>query len=315
MTELWNFILLQPMLNFLVLLSHVLFGSFGLAIIALTIIVRVIMLPLTLRQLRSSRAMMALQPRLQELQKKYGKDRAKMQQEISKLYKEAGVNPLGCLWPLLLQLPIWIALYQSVLRALAATPEDLLRLSQSLYPLSVVHEAVPMGSVFLGLNLGPPDPPFGNLILAILVGGTMWMQQKMMTMPTADPRQQSMSRTMLWLMPLMFAFFTLQFPGGLALFWLVSNIIGIVMQYFITGWGGLESTLQGWKVRLGRIPAPAPPAPVAAPPGAPVPVAEEQLATEEARQEKRPEHGKFGGKRKDRRRRRRTRPKRTRRSS
>ncbi len=307
MVELWNFVLLQPMLNFLVLLSNVLFSSFGLAIIALTIIVRFIMLPLTLRQIRSSKAMSTLQPKLQEIQKKFGKDRQRLQQEVSKLYKEAGVNPMGCLWPMLIQLPIWIALYQSILKAVAASPEELLGLSQRLYSLPILNHAVPLESGFLWLNLGSPDSFY---IMPILVGGTMWIQQKMMTMPTTDPKQQSMSRTMLWLMPLLFAFFTMQFPAGLALFWVFSNIIGIVMQYFITGWGGLESTVLRWKARLTQAPAPATTAPTA-----PVAVPEEALAPEEATQEKRPEHGKSGGKRKDRRRRRRTRPKRTRHSS
>ena len=307
MVELWNFILLQPMLNFLVLLSHVLFSSFGLAIIALTIIVRFIMLPLTLRQIRSSRAMTTLQPKLQEIQKKFGKDRQRLQQEVSKLYKEAGVNPMGCLWPLLIQLPIWIALYQSILKAVAASPEELLHLSERLYSLPILHQTVPLESGFLWLNLGRPDSFY---LMPILVGGTMWIQQKMMTVPTADPRQQSMSRTMLWVMPLLFVFFTMQFPAGLALFWLISNIIGVVMQYFITGWGGLESTIERWKGRLARVPAPA-----ATAPEAPVAALEEALVPEVATQEKRPEHAKSGGKRKDRRRRRRTRPKRTRRSS
>lgn len=311
MVELWNFILLQPMLNFLVLLSHVLFSNFGLAIIALTIIVRLIMLPLTLRQIRSSKAMSTLQPKLQEIQKKFGKDRQKLQQEIAKLYKEAGVSPMGCLWPMLIQLPIWIALYQSILKAVAASPEELLGLSQRLYALPILHQTVPLESGFLWLNLGRPDSFY---LMPLLVGGSMWIQQKMMTMSTADPRQQSMSRTMLWLMPLMFVFFTMQFPAGLALFWLISNVIGVVMQYFITGWGGLEGTILNWKARLTRAPAPATMAPQA-PAEAPVEATEETLAPAEATQEKRLEHAKSGGKRKDRGRRRRTRPKRTRRSS
>ena len=308
MVELWNFILLQPMLNFLVLLSHVLFGNFGLAIIALTIIVRLIMLPLTLRQIRSSKAMSTLQPKLQEIQKKFGKDRQRLQQEVSKLYKEAGVSPMGCLLPMLIQLPIWIALYQSILKAVATSPEELLGLSQRLYALPILHQTVPLESGFLWLNLGSPDSFY---IMPLLVGGSMWIQQKMMTLPTADPKQQSMSRMMLWLMPLMFVFFTMQFPAGLALFWVFSNIIGIVMQYFITGWGGLEGTILNWKARLTRDLAPAATAPVEAP----VEATEEALAPAEAAKEKRPEHAKSGGKRKDRRGRRRTRPKRTRRSS
>lgn len=313
LVETWNLVLLQPMLNFLILLSSVLFGSFGLAIIALTIIVRLLMYPLTMKQLHSTRAMTSLQPKLQEIQKKYAKDRPKLQQEMSTLYKEAGVNPLGCLWPLIIQLPIWIALYQSILRAVAATPEDLLRLSQNLYPLSVVHQAVPLESGFLWLNLGSPDSFF---ILAILVGGTMWLQQKMMTMPAVDPRQQSMSRMMLWMMPLMFAFFTLQFPSGLALFWVVSNIIGIVMQYFVTGWGGLEGTVQRWRGGITRAPAPA--TPVVREQGFETIEGarqEEKVTEERVKQEKRVEHGKRGGKREERGRGRRARSKKTRRKS
>ncbi|MFQ5925420.1 MAG: YidC/Oxa1 family membrane protein insertase [Dehalococcoidia bacterium] len=311
--ETWNLVLLQPMLNLMILLSGVLFHSLGLAIIALTIIVRLLMFPLTMKQLHSTRAMTSLQPKMQEIQKKYAKDRQQLQQEMSRLYKEAGVNPLGCLWPMLIQLPIWIALYQSILRAVAATPEDLLGLSQRLYSLPILHQTVPLESGFLWLNLGSPDSFY---ILAILVGGTMWLQQKMMTMPATDPRQQSMSRMMLWMMPLMFAFFTLQFPSGLALFWVISNVIGIVMQYFVTGWGGLEGTLQRWRGVITRAPAAA--TPVVSEQGMETIEGarqEEKIAIEAEKQEKRVEYGKRGGKRKERRRGSRARSKKTRRKS
>jgi YidC/Oxa1 family membrane protein insertase len=233
----WNPVILNPILNFLIALSSVLFGSFGLAIIALTIIVRIVLVPLTLKQLRSTKAMQAMQPKMQELQKKYGKNQQKLQQEMAKLYKEAGVNPMGCLWPMLVQFPVWIALYQSIMRALATTPESLLDLSQHLYSWPVVTAAIPLDPHFLWLNLGYPD---STLILAIIVGGTMWVQQKMVTGPSPDPRQQSMNSMMQMMMPLMFALFTLMFPSGLALFWAVSNIIGIGIQYFVTGWGYLR---------------------------------------------------------------------------
>ena len=156
-----------------------------------------------------------------------------------KLYKEAGINPLGCLWPMLIQLPIWIALYQSIMQALAATPENLLNLSQHLYSWAAVSQAVPLNENFLWLKLSRPDP---NLILAILVGGTMWVQQKMVTAPATDPRQQSMTSMTTMMMPLMFGFFTLSFPSGLALYWVVSNVIGIIIQYFVSGgWGYLRT--------------------------------------------------------------------------
>ncbi len=238
MAELWNSIILEPILNCLIALSTILAGNFGIAIIVLTVIVRLALFPLTVRQTQSTKAMQSLQPKIQELQKKYGRNQQKLQQEMMKLYKEAGINPLGCVWPMLIQLPIWIALYQSIIRALAATPENLLDLAQHLYSWQVVTQAVPLNEQFLWLQLSKPDP---YLILAILVGGTMWLQQKMVTAPPTDPKQQSMTQMMTLMMPLMFGMFTLSFPSGLALYWVVSNIIGIVIQYFVTGgWGYLS---------------------------------------------------------------------------
>ena len=234
----WYLIIANPVLNVLVALTQLVGGNFGLAIIALTVIVRLISWPLTKRQLNSTKAMQEMQPKIQELQKKYGKNQQKLQQEMMKLYKEAGINPLGCIWPMLIQFPIWIALYQAIMSALATTPESLLGIAQRLYSWGIVNQAIPLSSRFLWLDLSQPDPYF---ILAILVGGTMWAQQKMTTAPAVDPRQQSTNRMMTLMMPLMFGFLTLMFPSGLALYWAVSNIIGIITQYFVTGgWGYLR---------------------------------------------------------------------------
>jgi len=235
--DIWNLIIGNPVLNVLIALSHVLGGSFGLAIIALTIIVRLISWPLTKRQLSSTKALQDMQPKIQELQKKYGKNQQKLQQEMMKLYKEAGVNPLGCLWPMLVQFPIWIALYQAIMRALATTPENLLDLAGRLYSWGTVNQAIPLNSYFLGLDLGGQ----GNIVLAIIVGGTMWVQQKMTQAPSVDPRQASTSRIMLLMMPIMFGLLSLSFPAGLGLYWAVSSVIGIIAQYFVTGgWGYLK---------------------------------------------------------------------------
>ncbi|MFA5366847.1 MAG: YidC/Oxa1 family membrane protein insertase [Dehalococcoidia bacterium] len=250
LVDLWNVVLLQPMLNFLIILSNVFFDNFGIAIVVLVIIVRLLMLPITLKQLKSTKAMSSLQPKLQEIQKKYGGDKIKLQQEMARVYKESGVNPIGCLWPMLIQFPIWIALYQSILKALAATPEELMSLSDRLYSSSFIISAVPLKETFLWLDLGRPDPYF---IMAVLVAASMWVLQKMSTMPTSDPKQQSMNNMLTWMMPLMFGFFTISFPSGLALFWFVSNLIGIITQYFITGWGSLSFK------KGARVPAPAAP--------------------------------------------------------
>jgi YidC/Oxa1 family membrane protein insertase len=235
MGDLWNTFILQPIMNSLIALSTLLADNFGLAIIALTIVVRVALFPLTIRQTQSTKALQSLQPKIQELHKKYGRNQQKLQQETMKLYKEAGINPLGCLWPMLIQLPIWIALYQSIIRALAYTPENLLDLSRHLYSWTLVSQAVPLNERFLMLNLSEP-----NFILAILVGGTMWLQQKMVTAPATDPKQKSMTQMTTMMMPLMFGMFCLSFPSGLALYWVISNIISIVIQYFVGGWGYLS---------------------------------------------------------------------------
>ncbi len=231
------------MINILIVLTHYLASSFGLAIIALTIIVNLCMYPLTMKQINAMKAMQTLQPKLAELQKKYAKDRQKLAQEQMRLYKESGMNPAGCLVPMLIQLPIWIALFQSIMLSLAVAPEGLLNLSKYLYPWPVVYSMLPLGKDFLWLNLAEPNP-----VLAILVGGTMWLQQKMTMPATADPRQQAQSRMMLWMMPLMFGFICLSFPSGLALFWVTSSVIRIVMQYYVTGWGGLVPSMAGKQV-------------------------------------------------------------------
>jgi len=227
--DIWNLIILQPIINVCIMLSSFLGNEFGLAIIALTIIVNGITFPLTLRQLHATRKMQETQPKLSELQKKYGKNREKMAQEQMKLYKEAGVSPLGCLVPMLVQMPIWIALYQSISRLLAVSPEDLLSLAQFLYSWPTVYLALPLKSSFLWLNLATRDPYF---VMAILVGGTMWLNQKMTTPPQADPAQRSQTQLMMWMMPIMFAFLTIAFPSGLALYWVTSNVFRIVLFYF-----------------------------------------------------------------------------------
>jgi YidC/Oxa1 family membrane protein insertase len=245
-TELWNWILVNPMTNALVVLNNV-FGSFGLAIVIFTVLMRVVTWPLTARQLRSSRAMSAMSVRLQEVQKKH-KDPRRRQEETMKLYREAGVNPLGCLLPMVAQLPIWFALYSVLRLTVGDVPESTISLSHHLYPWSFVQRAVPLSNKFIGLNLGSP-----NIALAVATGASMFVQQKMTTPPAMDERSASMNNTMLWMMPLMFTYFAISFPSGLALYWTVSGIIGIVLQYVYFGSGGLT-----WRNLFSLQPVPAP---------------------------------------------------------
>lgn len=244
--EFWNLILLNPILNFLIVLSSILFNNFGLAILALTIIVRLVILPLTLKQYRASKAMSEgmreLQPKLQQIQKKYAKNKAKLQQETMKLYKEAGINPMGCLTSpmfvtMLIQMPIFFAVYRAIIQGVASTPQDFLGLSEHLYSWSVVHQALPVSEKFLWLNLSSPDPYF---LIPLLVMAAMWVSQKMMSQPATDPRQQSMQSMMQLMMPLMFGFITFTLPSGLGIYFVTTLIDSIIIQYFVYGWGNLK---------------------------------------------------------------------------
>ncbi len=233
--ELWSAGPVALMINSLIALSSYLGGSFGLAVIVLTVIIRAAMYPLTAKQLHATRSMQELQPKIAELQKKYAKDKQKLAQEQMRLYKEYGISPSGCAVPMLVQMPIWIALYQSIIRVLVITPEDLLVLSRHLWSWPSVYSVLPLYSHFLWFDLARSDVP-----IAIIVGATMWIQQKMVTPTTADPQQRAQGEMMLWMMPLMFGFLAMSFPSGLALYWAISNVISIVMQYLIIGgWGSL----------------------------------------------------------------------------
>jgi len=236
----WNQLILGPMVNSLVFLYAILFNNFGLSILVFTIIIRLITAPLTLKQIRMTRGMSQLQPLVKELQKKYADDKPRLSKETMALYKTYGVNPLGCLGPMFIQMPIWIGLYQGIIQTLPAQPERLIGLSQKLYSwLPFVNEAVPLDSTFLWLDLalGPGDQ--NDFLLPALVGLSMWAVQKMSTVPSADARQAQTNKMMLWMMPLMLTFFSFQLPSGLALYWVASNLIQMGIQYFITGWGNL----------------------------------------------------------------------------
>jgi len=204
-------LIIQPATELLKFLYGLL-GSYGLAIIVFTLIIRVVLTPLMMQQVRSQKAMSALQPHLQEIQKKYAKEREKLSQETMRLYKEAGVNPLGGCLPLLIQMPILGGLYYALMN-LASTPE--------------------FRAPFLWLpNLAEPEGlPY---ILIIIMVASQFLYQRIMTppTPTADPQQQAMNR-MMQFMPLLFAVMFISFPAGIVLYWVATNIVSIVQQYII----------------------------------------------------------------------------------
>lgn len=238
------------MINALVLLYNVCFENFGLSIIVFTVIVRIFMWPLTVKQARFTKKMSEMQPRIQAVQKKYANDKQAQSRETMKVYREAGFNPLGCLGPVLIQFPIWIGLYQAIIQTLPTTPDKLADLSRYLYSWTapIVHKVVPLSPNFMGVDLAVNSSHYwtsgsypGALVLPVVVGASMFLMQKMTMTPSASPSQDSTNRMMLWMLPIMFGFFTFQFPTGLAVYWVVSNIIGIIMQGFITGWEPLTT--------------------------------------------------------------------------
>lgn len=245
---LFSHLLVIPLTNGLVLISRVFWGNFGIAIIVFTLVMRAATWPLTRQQLRTTRAMQSAQPRIQEIQKKH-KDPKRRSEETMKVYREVGFSPMGCVWPMLVQFPIWIALYQSIRFTLSSTPEHLVELSQHLYPWAYLRTAVPLENQFLWLDLSQPDA----FVMPLLVGVSMWVQQKMTTPTTAvDPQQQQINSMTQLMFPFMFAFLTLQFPSGLALYWVATNVVGITMQYFYMG------RRMDWRQIFSVNPAPAP---------------------------------------------------------
>jgi YidC/Oxa1 family membrane protein insertase len=235
--DIWGLFVQAPLINVLIVMAHYMGDNFGLSIIALTLIVNLAMLPLTLSQLRSTKALQVLQPKLMELQQKYGKDRQKLAQEQMALYKTSGIKPAGCAITMVIQMPVWLALYQAIMLCLAIAPEGLLNLSKYLYSWPVLYSVLPLGRNFLGLlDLGQTN----NYVMAILVGASMWVQQKMsMNVAPTDPKQRQQTQMMLWMMPIMFTFLALTFPSGLSMYWVTSTVFRIIFQYKITGWGGL----------------------------------------------------------------------------
>ena len=213
--------LLDPMINLLVVLNNALWGSFGLAVIAFTILVRFVTFPLTLRQLQQTRAMQALQPHVQEIQKKFN-DPKRRQEEMMKAYREAGVNPLGCLGPLALQFPVLIALFYAIRQTLAISPEALDNLSGHLYSWEYIQRAIPLEESFLGMNLAE-----SHMIMVALVGISTWAQSKTTVTVATDDRARTQQQMMQWMLPIMFMFFAFSFPSGVSLYWVVTSFVSV----------------------------------------------------------------------------------------
>ena len=181
-------------------------GSYGMAIILLTIIVKMLLYPLTVKQVKSMKAMQELQPKMKKLQEKYKDNPQVMQQKLGALYKDAGVNPLaGCL-PLLIQMPILMGMYYALFNFQYPSPE---------------------AAAFLWLpSMSDPDPLY---ILPILSALTTFLQQKMTTTDSNNPQM----KMMMFIMPLFIGWISINFPSGLVLYWVTMNVVQIIQQWWM----------------------------------------------------------------------------------
>lgn len=249
MIQLFNTILYTPIVNALVFLYHGLGNSFGLAIIALTIVLRGITIPLTIPALKSQKKMQGLQPELAKLKKKH-LDKKQLQMAQLEFYKQHGVNPgAGCL-PQILQIIVLIALYQAFLKFINGGQID----------------GATINMRFLWLDLSKSDPFY---ILPVLAGLTQLIYSFMLRPGTEHPhasdrqltgqKQQADERDMAaeiqgqmtFMMPIMTVIISLKFPSGLALYWVVTTVFSVVQQWFVTGPGGLKYYWALAKSRLG----------------------------------------------------------------
>jgi len=228
------------------LFIYQLVGNFGLAIILFTILIRLVTHPLTVKQMKGAQAMQELQQnkKWQEMQAKYKNDKEKLAQEQMKLYKELGINPFASCLPTLIQFPIIIGLYQAVIQALAASPIELLGLTRHVWSgFLEVATIIPLNSQFLWMDLGAPERlylsflPFGIPLLALVVMVSTYVQSKLMQAPMMGGEQSQaamMGKMMNLYMPFLMGYLALTLASGLALYFLVSNLVGI-LQYALMG--------------------------------------------------------------------------------
>jgi len=233
--------LLRPIQNVLeyivVFLYKNIVSNYGIVIILLTVIVRIVLIPLTISQTKSMAKMQKLQPELKELQKKYKDDKQKLQQETMEFYKKNNVNPLaGCL-PLLFQMPVFFALFQAL-----RNPSEIVTNILGNFTIDGVANGIKTGLAgflpageftimsaanpnynFLWMNLNEKDPYY---ILVILMVVTMFLTTRM---TTTDPKQSKI----MYIMPVVFGFISFQFPSGILVYWVTSNIWGIGQQWSV----------------------------------------------------------------------------------
>ncbi len=211
----WFDVIAKPTLYLLNWLYNI-FGNYGVAIILVTVILKALFWPITQKGLKSMKNMQKLQPKMAKIKEKYKDDAARMNQEVMNLYKTYKVNPLGGCLPMVLQIPVFFALYKVLLQSI--------ELRHAPFMLWITDLSAP-DRLYLGFDV----PYLGGLpVLTLLMGASMFLQQKM-TPTTADPTQ---AKIMMFL-PVIFTFMFLNFASGLVLYWFVNNLLSILQQYMI----------------------------------------------------------------------------------
>lgn len=214
----WFSILAKPalyVLNWLYKFTH----NYGIAIILLTIFIKIVFWPLTQKSYQSMQAMKKIQPKIAQIREKYKDDREKLNQELMGLYRTYKVNPMGGCLPMVLQIPVFIALYRMLYGSVELRHQPFFLW---------INDLTAPDRLDLGFRIPYLSGDPGLPVLTLLMGITMFIQQKM-TPTGGDPRQEQI----MLLMPVMFTFFFLNFPSGLVLYWLINNILSIAQQYWI----------------------------------------------------------------------------------
>ncbi len=271
--DVFNFIFMGPVVNLLVLIYQGLSavhipGALGFSIMLLTIVIRVLVWPFMASQIKATKKMADLKPHMNALKIKHKDDKQGLASAQMALYKEHGVNPAGGCLPAIIQIPIFIALYQSIINILPGAGGNIETINKLLYfPQLKLPSTIDPN--FFGLNLGIKPSEFGNfgvflLLIPVLTAALTFVQSKMAlpkaikTYPSDSPKEKkekegiedSMSQIqsqMVYMMPVMIGYFTFTFPTGLAIYWNTYTILGIIQQYKTSGWGGMSDIVARFK--------------------------------------------------------------------
>lgn len=264
----WESLIIEPFINALLFIYDLIGENFGLAIILFTLIIKLVTWPLMSKQIKSSRALQEMQsdPDWVAIQNKYKNDKDKLAQEQMKFYQEKGISPFASCLPTLIQFPIIIGLYQSIIQTMGNAPLQLLNLIPKISPwltnvfsfipgLKEPLSLLPLNSQFLWMDIGRPERifipgiSFGIPLLAIIVAATSYLQTKLISSPTGDAQSNQMTGMMNIYMPLLMGWFAYSLASGLALYFLASNLFSI-FQYAVLGKVDFRNLLPGKKVEV-----------------------------------------------------------------